>query len=108
MQFALEIQPRFDYGRSGHSVEVSESGAVFRGEDGMRLTMHTAGKVDPAKGGAMAEQAGDGLRATFTLREGEFPQAFTHLSPITLNRELDRRKAHPERVTAIEQMAASM
>jgi GH15 family glucan-1,4-alpha-glucosidase len=43
---------------------------------------------------------------------GNFPQAFTRLSlinaAITLNRELDRRKAHPERVAAIEQMAASI
>ena len=71
MQFVLEIQPRFNYGRSDHSVEVSESGAIFRGEDGMHLTLHTAGRVDPAKDGAMAERAGDGLRATFTMREGE-------------------------------------
>jgi pentatricopeptide repeat protein len=71
MQFVLEIQPRFNYGRSGHTIEVSESGAVFRAEDGMHLTLHTAGRVDPAQGGAMAERAGDGLRAMFTMREGE-------------------------------------
>jgi pentatricopeptide repeat protein len=43
---------------------------------------------------------------------GNFPQAFTHLSlinsAITLNRELDRRAAHPERVAAIEQLVASV
>ena len=71
MQFVMEIQPRFNYGRSGHTLEVSDSGAVFHGQDGMRLTLHTAGRVDPAQGGAVAERAGDGLRATFTLREGE-------------------------------------
>jgi pentatricopeptide repeat protein len=42
---------------------------------------------------------------------GNFPQAFTHLSlinaAIRLNRELDRRAAHPERVAAIEQLVAS-
>jgi GH15 family glucan-1,4-alpha-glucosidase len=71
MQFVMEIQPRFDYGRTGHKLEVSEDGAVFRADNGMHLTLHTAGRVDPAQGGAMAERAGDGLRATFTLREGE-------------------------------------
>jgi pentatricopeptide repeat protein len=41
---------------------------------------------------------------------GNFPQAFTHLSlinsAITLNRELDRRAAHPDRAAAIVQIAA--
>ncbi len=35
MRFELEIQPRFDYGRAKHTVELSEDGAVFRADDGM-------------------------------------------------------------------------
>ena len=71
MKFELEIQPRFNYGRTGHTIEVSEAGAVFRAQDGMHLTLHTAGRIDPAQGGAMAERVGDGLKAMFTMREGE-------------------------------------
>jgi GH15 family glucan-1,4-alpha-glucosidase len=71
MKFVLEIQPRFNYGRSGHSIEVFESGAVFRGEDGMHLTLHAAGQREAAEDKAAVERTGDGLRATFTMREGE-------------------------------------
>jgi pentatricopeptide repeat protein len=72
MRFEMEIQPRFDYGRASHSIEANEVGAVFRVEGGdMHLTVHTTGRRDVAEGGAVVEQAGDGLRATFTLREGE-------------------------------------
>jgi pentatricopeptide repeat protein len=72
MKFEMEVQPRFNYGRTGHTVEIRQEGAVFRAHDGTYLTMHTAGKRrEIEEGGVVAEQAGDGLRATFTLREGE-------------------------------------
>ena len=69
MQFELEIHPRFDYGRAGHTIEVSEDGAVFRGDNGMHLTFHTAGRRETGR--ATVEKTGDGLRATFAMREGD-------------------------------------
>ncbi len=70
MKFVLDIHPRFDYGRIGHKVEVSGNGAVFRADNGMELTLHTAGR-DTVGGRAMVEQVDDGLRATFEMREGD-------------------------------------
>jgi len=71
MHFAMDLQPRFDYGRASHTVEVTTEGAVFRTAGGMQLTLHTSGQRGAAEGGATVEQAGDGLHATFTMREGE-------------------------------------
>jgi GH15 family glucan-1,4-alpha-glucosidase len=72
MRFELEIQPRFDYGRTGHTVEANEAGAVFRSGNGTHLTVHTSGqRRTAAEGGVEIERAGDGLRATLALREGE-------------------------------------
>ena len=39
MRFAIEIQPRFDYGRKPHQVDLSEYGGVFA-SDGLELTVH--------------------------------------------------------------------
>jgi pentatricopeptide repeat protein len=71
MQFVVELQPRFNYGRSRHSFEPTDVGAVFRGEDGMHLTLHTAGQRAAGEGAPVIERVGDGLRATITMREGE-------------------------------------
>jgi GH15 family glucan-1,4-alpha-glucosidase len=72
MRFELEIQPAFDYGRAKHTLEAHEYGAIFRSDNGMHLTVHTAGERRPvAEGGIEVERAGDGLRATLALREGE-------------------------------------
>jgi pentatricopeptide repeat protein len=71
MQFVLDLQPSFDYGRAKHTMEVTEQGAVFRTQGGMELTVHTAGRRAPSEGGAPVKRVGDGLRATITMREGE-------------------------------------
>jgi GH15 family glucan-1,4-alpha-glucosidase len=70
MQFVVEVQPRFDYGRASHTVETTDVGAVFRSADGMELTLHSAGGRTAGDRVPM-ERSGDGLRATFTMREGE-------------------------------------
>ncbi|MBO0771565.1 MAG: glycoside hydrolase family 15 protein [Actinobacteria bacterium] len=71
MQFVMDLQPRFDYGRAKHTAEVTEHGAVFR-SDGMELTLHTSGARSGSEGGPAVERVGDGLRATFTMSEGEY------------------------------------
>ena len=107
MRFVMELQPRFDYGRAKHTIEVNEAGAVFRTDGGMHLTVHTSGaRRDVADGGAVVEQDGDGLRATFTLREGESGRGVVlesmggkakSLPPAELNRLADDTAAYWKR-----------
>jgi GH15 family glucan-1,4-alpha-glucosidase len=71
MRFAIEIQPRFDYGRKPHQMEISEHGVMFRSED-LELTVHgIAPEGTSVKEGVALERDSDGLRWTRTLREGE-------------------------------------
>jgi len=71
MTFQVEVQPRFDYGRAKHTVEVTKAGAVFRTAGGMELTLHASGRQTAADGGGQVERVGDGLKATIAMREGE-------------------------------------
>ncbi len=64
MRFALECDPRFDYGRTGHEVEVTRQGAVFRTPD-LHLTLHSP----------WLEQHGTGVRSSFELSEGQYSGA---------------------------------
>ena len=68
MTFVAEIQPRFDYARKPHKIEITGDGAVFSSDD-LVLTLHRVG--DPIVRGAqhagIVEQVGDGLRVTTTL-----------------------------------------
>lgn len=72
MRFAIEIQPRFNYGRTAHKLEITEHGGVFA-SDGMQLTVHAIGPegVSAASLGITPERVGEGVRWTRTLREGE-------------------------------------
>jgi pentatricopeptide repeat protein len=106
MQFAMDLQPRFDYGRSSHTMEVSEYGAVFRSENGTELTVHTSGRAGAGEDRAAVERVGDGLRATFTLREGGSARGVVlesaggppqHIPPAELDRLADDTAAYWKR-----------
>src|SRR5919112_4849059 len=72
MRFRMEIQPRFDYGRKPHKLEVYDDGALFVSDD-LTLTLHRADLPGRSvrEQGTSLERDGDGLRITKTLREGE-------------------------------------
>jgi GH15 family glucan-1,4-alpha-glucosidase len=72
MKFAIEIQPRFDYGRAAHELEAAEHGGVFASE-GIALTVHSIAPegLTVETAGVKLERVGDGVRWTRTLREGE-------------------------------------
>ena len=40
MRFAMDLPPRFDYGRRAHTVTISDRGAMFEA-GGMHLNLHT-------------------------------------------------------------------
>jgi GH15 family glucan-1,4-alpha-glucosidase len=71
MQFEIDLQPRFDYGRASHTVDIADTGAVFRTTGGMELTLHTSGRRAASEGGTTAERLGDGIHALVSLREGQ-------------------------------------
>jgi GH15 family glucan-1,4-alpha-glucosidase len=72
IKFGMDLQPRFDYARAKHKTELSEHGAMFSSDD-MRLTVHVTGSGtgSSAKNGGAVHRQGNGLRASWTLREGE-------------------------------------
>ena len=61
MRFEMDCAPRFDYGRQGHDLEMTEDGAVFR-TAALQLTLH---------GPAGLERHGDDVRATISLQAGQ-------------------------------------
>jgi len=70
MTFALEISPRFDYGRERHEVRVTDEGVVFEGPR-TAMTLHLVREPDDER---LAEErvsdSGD-VRAEITLTSGQ-------------------------------------
>ena len=69
MGFEIEVQPRFDYARAEHEVEMHPHGVLFRSPD---LTLALEGAIARTMGHARTlERRGTGVYATFELGEGD-------------------------------------
>ncbi|MGO8946124.1 MAG: glycoside hydrolase family 15 protein [Ktedonobacterales bacterium] len=68
MRFALDCQPRFDYGRVSHELEMAKHGATFR-TTALTLTLHAnaSNGVDPIN---LTRKDND-VHATFSLSSGQ-------------------------------------
>lgn len=61
VEFEARVEPRFDYGRRRHRLEVDHTSAVFESGD-TRLTLTSVSPI---------ERVGDDVRARFTVHAGE-------------------------------------
>ncbi|NYJ07543.1 glycoside hydrolase family 15 protein [Petropleomorpha daqingensis] len=68
MTFEIDVEPRFDYGRHPHHLEMSENGAVFAA-NGQKLTLHVVREPDDER---LLQAFGDGDgHATLPLVAGQ-------------------------------------
>jgi GH15 family glucan-1,4-alpha-glucosidase len=69
MGFEIEVQPRFDYARADHEVEMHPHGVLFRSPD---LALALEGAIARTMGHQRTlERRGNGVYATFELSEGD-------------------------------------
>src|SRR3712207_2274037 len=69
MRFTIEVQPRFDYGRAEHEVEMHPHGVLFRSPV---LTLALEGAIAKAMGSrGRLERRDGGVYATFDLSAGD-------------------------------------
>ncbi|HEY1737838.1 MAG TPA: glycoside hydrolase family 15 protein [Acidimicrobiia bacterium] len=71
MRFAMECQPRFDYGRAPHDVEVADHHARFRGGDGSHLALQLVHRDGEQPACSELERHGDGVHARFDVAVGD-------------------------------------
>ena len=69
LEFEVEVQPRFDYGREDHDVELHPHGVLFRAPS---LSLALEGAIAKTMGSAgRLRREGPGVRATFEVSAGE-------------------------------------
>jgi GH15 family glucan-1,4-alpha-glucosidase len=87
MRLRVDCQPRFDYGRGRHTVELTAEGAVFRSA-GLTLALATEVPLERHGDGVSAEmRLSAGESATFSLEElgpGESPRALSDEQAVEL------------------------
>jgi GH15 family glucan-1,4-alpha-glucosidase len=72
MRFVIDLQPRFNYGRTPHKLDVTDQGAIFNA-GGMKMAVHGIAPPNTSIRDLQldVQQADNGLRWKRTLREGE-------------------------------------
>ena len=70
MTFALDIAPRFDYGREPHEMHVSEDGALFQSAH-TAMSLNIIREPDDAILGRVQQTSAEGLKLELALRAGQ-------------------------------------
>jgi GH15 family glucan-1,4-alpha-glucosidase len=70
MTFALDIAPRFDYGREPHETHVSEEGIVFKGAR-TAMSLNIVREPDEARLARIQQASAQDLKVELTLQAGE-------------------------------------
>jgi GH15 family glucan-1,4-alpha-glucosidase len=72
MTFVVNCQPRFNYARSPHKVEVTEHGVAFHSDDGTEIAISISRRAGVAASEQVeAVQHDDGVRAVLTASAGQ-------------------------------------
>ncbi len=71
MKFAIDIAPRFDYGREAHRTNLTEDGAVFEGAAGTSMTVNLVREPHDERLGRPQVDGNGDVHAEATLRAGE-------------------------------------
>ena len=71
MTFAVDIAPRFDYGREPHQTDLAEDGLVFRGSAGTSMTVNLILEPDDQRLARAQLDAHGDVHAEITLTAGQ-------------------------------------